>query len=264
MQSSFLLTAGRRLWVLIAVCGCFAACSSGRSQVDARPGVYPEQQLGEFLKDTAPSQDNEYLIGIGDRLHIVFFFHENLSRKPLLVRSDGRITLPYVGDVMAAGRTPMQLDTLLTIKFSEILKDPNLSVIVDETAESTVYVLGEVKLPGGYPHSQAITLVHALALAGGFGKGAKSNHVLVIRRQGASRIVGVEVNVKAIMNGEQMQNDFFLRNHDIVFVPKTRIQSVADFVGAVDAIVSPPVNLFLRGWQIEVLRQQTLLIRSDN
>ena len=263
MQSSFLTTAGRRLVVLIGACGCLWACSSKRAQVGVQGGLYPEDQLGQFLRDTTPRQGNEYIIGVGDRLDVAFFFHRDLSEDPLLVRSDGRITLPYVGDIMAAGRTPMQLDTLLTDKFSEILKDPNLSIIVMKTADPVVYVLGQVGQPGGYPYSREVSLLQALALAGGLRGGAKSEHVLVIRRVGPSKIVGVEVNAKAIMKGERIQNDFVLRDFDIVYVPKTRIQSVADFVSTVDEIVTPPANLFLRGWQIQVQRQQINLIRSD-
>ncbi len=242
-----------------------SACSSNRRPVGAGGGVYPPQQLGQFLRDTSPPrQSNDYIIAVGDRLDVVFFFDRDLSQKELLVRSDGRITLPYTGDVMAAGRTPMQLDTLLTRRFAEILKEPNLSVIVVKTTDPVVYVLGEVRDPGGYPFKRAVSLVQALALAGGLRDGAKSNHVLVIRRKGLQGIVGVEVNAKAIIQGEQVQNDFLLRDFDIVYVPKTRIQSIADFAQTLNEIVQPPTDLFIRGWQVQVLRQQLELFQDDS
>jgi polysaccharide export outer membrane protein len=242
-----------------------AACSSGRRSVGVGGGVYPPQQLGQFLQDTAPPrQGNDYLIGVGDRLDIAFFFNRELSQEDLLVRSDGRITLPYMGDVMAAGLTPMRLDTLLTNHFAEILKDPNLSVIVVETADPVVYVLGEVRNAGGYPINRAVSLLQALALAGGFKAGAKTDHVLVIRRKGLQGIVGVEVNAKAIIKGEQVQNDFILRDFDIVYVPKTRIQSIADFAQTLNDIVTPPTTLFLQGWQVRVLRQQLELFQNQS
>jgi len=241
-----------------------SACSSNRRPVGAGGGVYPPEQLGQFLRDTAPPrQANDYIIAVGDRLDVAFFFDRDMNQERLLVRSDGRITLPYTGDVMAAGRTPMQLDTLLTNRFAEILKDPNLSVIVVETARTMVYVLGEVRNPGGYPFRRSVSLVQALALAGGLSNGAKSNHVLVIRRKGLQGIVGVEVNAKAIIQGEQVQNDFLLRDFDIVYVPKTRIQSIADFAQTLDQIVSPPTDLFLQGWQVQVLREQLELFRGE-
>ncbi|MFQ5511639.1 MAG: polysaccharide biosynthesis/export family protein [Candidatus Krumholzibacteriia bacterium] len=253
-----------RIVVLAGCCVSLAACSSGRKQVGTLGGVYPRQQLGQFLKDTTPAPSSEYIIGVGDKLDIAFFFNEDLSKHELLVRSDGRITLPYVGDIMAAGQTPMRLDTLLTTRFGEILKDPNLSVIVVESTTPTVYVMGQVRSAGGYDYTRSISLLQALALAGGFRDGAKANHVLVIRRKGLSGIVGVEVDAKAIMEGESVQLDIPLQDLDIVYVPKTRIQSIADFAQTLDQIVTPPTELFLRGWQVQVLRQQIELIQNNN
>lgn len=225
--------------------------------------MYDSQQLGEFLRSTTPQRDsNEYLVQVGDRLDVVFFFHQDLTTSNLLVRSDGRITLPYVGDLMAAGRTPMQLDSVLTTQFAEILKDPNLSVIVVESRKSQIYVVGQVDKPGGYRYDHSITLLQAIALAGGLSDGASQGNVLVMRRSQVSTVVGVEVDLKSIMKGESIQNDFPLRDEDVVFVPKTKLHAVGDYVKEIDRIIASPSNLIIRALQLRVSVLQLEPLRS--
>jgi polysaccharide export outer membrane protein len=213
--------------------------------------MYPRQELGDFASETseAPPGTEEYRIGIGDELDVIFLYHHNLDTHDVPVRRDGKISVPYVGDTMAAGLTPMELDSVLTGHFSEILRDPTLSVIVKEEATRLVYVLGEVHTPGGFEYSDRITLVQALALAGGARDGAKTAHTVLIRRQGPDMVVGIEVDVKSILNGKAIQNDLLLRRYDIVYVPKSAIYTVADFAQQVNKIIDP----VLRGWQIRTL-----------
>jgi polysaccharide export outer membrane protein len=253
----------RFLAAMMALAVLSAGCSAGNAGREAPGKLYAQSELDSFVADTNPPEsERDYVIGVGDRLDIVFFVHKELSTVDLLVRSDGRITLPYVGDVRAAGSTPMQLDSTLTYRFSEVLREPNLSVILRAPAEKLVYVLGQVKEPGGFPYTDRVSLMHALALAGGFDRGSKNSHILVIRRKGPEKIVGIEVNVAAITNGGHLENDIWLKNYDIVYVPKTRLQSASDFIAIINDILFPPVDILLRGWQIEVLRQQLELIQS--
>jgi polysaccharide export outer membrane protein len=226
--------------------------------------MYASQNLRKFVEDTAADQGlDEYIIGVGDLLDIVFFFHTELTTRDLIVRSDGRITLPYLGDVKAAGTTPMELDSVLTSSFLEILREPNLSVIIRRPREKTAYVMGQVNRPGGILFDNQLSLLQAVASVGGLAPGAKANHTLLIRRDGPSKVVGIEVDLKSIIKGEAMQNDLWLSNFDIIYVPKTRIQSVADFTRIVNEIVAPPTGLVLRGWQFKVTQQQLELLRDD-
>lgn len=243
-----------------------AGCSAGPKMSAPSTQTYGSSQLEEFVNETGPpiGPTPEYRIAIGDRLDVVFLYHSNLTTRDLLVRSDGRISLPYVGDQVAMGYTPMQLDTLLTEKFSEILKDPNLSVIVSKPVEQTVYVLGNVKGPGGYPADRPISILQAIAKAGGFQEGAKPQNTILIRRVSLTKIVGVEINVKAIMDGKAVQSDILLKNYDIVFVPQTRLKSVADFVVQVRDIVSLPLEATLQGWQIATMQANYEFYRNRN
>src|SRR5690349_7990372 len=156
-----------------------AGCSSGIKGADRAHGWYQADSLQQFVADTGkqkPFLEPEYVIGVGDQLEVVFPYHTNLTEREIVVRRDGRISLPYVGDQMAAGITPADLDSLLTVKYSEILRDPNLSVIVEKPAPQRVYVLGEVNTPGRFDFDDQMTMVQSVAAAGGFKKGALSSH----------------------------------------------------------------------------------------
>lgn len=243
--------------VLAVLTALLAACSSGAPADSGNPAkMYPRQEIGDFATETREPDTGtqEYIIGVGDVLDIVFVYHQNLSTRAVPVRHDGRISVPYVGDVLAAGITPMSLDSVLTSRFSEILRDPTLSVIIKQEAERLVYVLGEVNRPGGYPYNDRISLVQAIAAAGGMKKSAKEAHTILIRREGLDRIVGVEVDVKSIVNGESIQNDLLLRKYDIVYIPKAAIYTVADFATEVNTIIGVPMGIIMTGWQIRTLQ----------
>lgn len=216
-----------------------------------------------FLDRTSPpGVEEKYVIGIGDRLDVVFFLHRDLTTLGLLVRSDGCITLPYVGDVAAAGLTPMQLDSTLTARFSEVLREPDLAVIVANPAQKLVYVLGQVKMPGAVQFENKLSLLQALAVAKGFDRGAKTKHVVLIRRDGLDGIVGVEINVASITEGKNLADDIWLRNYDIVYVPKTRLQSAAEFMDILNDVVFAPTDMVLRGWQVQVMWEHVQYLRS--
>jgi protein involved in polysaccharide export with SLBB domain len=158
----------------------------------------------------------------------------------------------------------MVLDSLLTVRFAEILRDPNLSVIVKLPAPQRVYVLGEVKTPGRIEFDDELTMVQAVAAAGGFESGALSNHAVLIRRQGVSKIVGVEVDLSAVTAGAVLGNDLRLRNYDIVYIPQHPIYSAAEFMQAVNDVISVPLDLVFKGWQIANLSASYEYFRTTN
>jgi len=231
-----------------------AGCSSGVKGADRSAGWYDRSSLGEFVADTqTPAHavlEPEYVIGVGDVLEVVFLYHNNLTTRDLVVRRDGRISLPYVGDQMAAGITPMVLDSMLTTRFSEILREPNLSVIIKTPAKQKVYVLGEVEHPGLVEFTDELTMVQSVAAVGGFKDGALANHAILIRRQGVSKIVGVEVDLNAVVSGALLSNDLRLRNYDIVFIPQHPIYSAAEFMTTLGDIINMPLDIVYKGWQI--------------
>lgn len=246
----------------IAVTGC----GSGVKGSDRSDGWYDPDSLAQFVADTsgpvAPVLEPEYVIGVGDLLEVVFLYHTNLTTRDLVVRRDGRISMPYVGDQMAAGVTPMVLDSLLTTRFNEVLREPNLSVIVTRPAPQKAFVLGEVNAPGKFEFSDEMTMLQALAMAGGARPGGMANHAVLIRRHGISTIVGVEVDLRAAMNGSVLGNDLRLRNYDVVFVPKHPIYGAADFMQAVGEIINVPLDAVFKGWQIANLKENYQFYRT--
>jgi len=249
-QGMGMLVAVTAVWVAMVSGGC----SSGIKGSERSQGWYDRSAVQEFVGDTQatppPVLEPEYVIGVGDQLEVVFLYHTNLTERDLVVRRDGRISLPYVGDQMAAGITPMDLDSLLTVRFGEILRDPSLSVIIEKAAEQKVYVLGQVRLPGKVEFDDELTMVQAVAAAGGYVPGALSDHAILIRRQGVSKIVGVEVDLEAVTAGAVLSNDLRLRNYDIVFIPQHPIYSAADFMKQVGDIITVPLDVVFKGWQI--------------
>jgi polysaccharide export outer membrane protein len=235
-----------------------SACSSNRVSREAtaqgQGTYYKEEALHEFFAASGPDQlPEEYLIGVGDHLDVIFPIHRDLNQVDIVVRRDGRISLPYIDDEVAAGRTPMELDSVITERYGEYLKTPELSVIVRETPQRMVYVLGQVVKPGGVKTNLDVSLLQALSEAGGMKPGAKDEHVVVIRRMGKDRVIGVEIDVKAIVQGRSLQNDFLLRDYDIVFVPKTRLQSASEVAKVLNDVIDVPFSLVTKGWQAVTL-----------
>lgn len=252
----------------LVIAAVSSGCSSGIKGADRSQGWYDRGSVQQFVAETqapaGPLLEAEYVIGVGDLLEVVFPYHTNLTERDLVVRRDGRISLPYVGDTMAAGITPMDLDSILTVHFGEILRDPNLSVIVQKPAVQKVYVLGEVNTPGRVDFEDELSMVQSVAAAGGFKAGALPNHAVLIRRQGVSKIVGVEVDLKAVTQGAVLSNDLRLRNYDIVFIPRHPIFSAAEFMTAVGEIITVPLDAVFKGWQIANLSATYEYFRINN
>ena len=138
-----------------------------KTQRDVAPGTVPEN----------------YVIGKGDVLNVFVWRNEQLSSE-VVVRPDGKISLPLLQDLQAEGLTALQLKEEITRKFSEDLNNPRVTVIVNEINSYKVSVLGKVTSPGVYPISGDTTLVEAISMAGGFTEWANKRKITVITHQG--------------------------------------------------------------------------------
>jgi polysaccharide biosynthesis/export protein len=132
-------------------------------------------------RDTRPFTPSEYRIGVEDTLEISVWKEPQLATTAP-VRPDGNITVPLAGEVKAAGRTAKELEVELAKRFSERINSPTVSVVVKEINSSRVFVLGEVAKPGVYPMRGAMTVVQALALAGGLTEFADKGDIVILRR----------------------------------------------------------------------------------
>jgi polysaccharide biosynthesis/export protein len=164
----------------------------------------------------AESLAPEYRIARGDKLRVEVYKDDYLSQS-VQVRPDGRITLPLAGDVMASGLTPIELKDRLATALKEFVANPVVTVIVVEVMEPVVYVMGEVNQPGSVPMRGAMTVLQALAVAGGFKEFANSGGIRILRR--SSDGATVETIPFNYQNAVRKGTTVFLREGDTVVVP---------------------------------------------
>jgi polysaccharide export outer membrane protein len=156
-----------------------------------------------------------YRIGPEDVLQIGVWKNEALS-KTVPVRPDGKISLPLVNDVQAAGLTATELREVLTKKLAEYMPSPEVSVIVSDIRSLKVSVIGEVARPGRYELKSWATVLDVLALAGGFTQFASRSKIVVLRPEG-SAVKRILFNYNKVSAAEQ--DNFYIRNGDVILVP---------------------------------------------
>jgi polysaccharide export outer membrane protein len=166
---------------------------------------------------SADIADARYVIGPGDLLSIDVWKEEELS-KQVVVRLDGKISLPLVNDVQAAGLTSTELRKQLTEKYKDFVDVPEVAVTVIESRSKRIYLLGKVVRPGEYPMQKNMTVVQAISLAGGLAEWADSSDVKLIRKiKGTEKTFRVDYD--AIVSGEDLAQNVQLQPDDTIFVP---------------------------------------------
>ncbi|MBN1569599.1 MAG: polysaccharide biosynthesis/export family protein [Acidobacteria bacterium] len=158
-----------------------------------------------------------YVIQPNDMLEIFVWKEPELTRK-VLVRPDGRISFPLVQDLQAAGISPGELKRLVEKKLSEFLSAPEVTIIVEAIQSYRIYVLGKVQKPGGLNNEKAVTVLQALALAGGFQDYAKDDEITILRTIGNEHIV-FNFNYRDVIKGRRAEQNILLRSGDVVVVP---------------------------------------------
>ncbi|HWR67416.1 MAG TPA: polysaccharide biosynthesis/export family protein [Desulfomonilia bacterium] len=159
--------------------------------------------------------ESAYLIGASDLLEISVWGEQNLSRQ-VSVRTDGFISLPLVGDIEAAGKTPPQLKADLEARLSKFVKDPRCAIIVLEPRSKRYYVQGQVTRPGQYTLDQQLTLTQVIPIAGGFTEFADEDDIVILRGEGEQK-VRVEIDFNRIIKGKA--EDVPIRPGDTIIVP---------------------------------------------
>ena len=162
---------------------------------------------------TNEEQETEYVIGPEDVLEILVWDNTQLTRT-VPVRPDGKISLPLLNDVKAAGLTPMQLRECLITALAPYIPTATVSVIVKEVHSFKVTVIGEVKTPGRYELKSQSTVLDVLAMAGGLTQYAERSRIVVLRRQGSTTR-----QMAFAFDKQGVQHNFDLEPGDIVLVP---------------------------------------------
>ena len=159
----------------------------------------------------------DYLIGPEDILTIVFWREKDLS-SDVVVRPDGRISLPVLQDVNAAGLTPEQLRDALTKTAERFVEDPNVTVIVKEINSRRVFITGQVAKPGPYNVTSPMTVVQLIAFAGGLLEYADGEKILIMRTEN-SNPTSFRFNYKDVREGKNLKQNIQLKPGDTVIVP---------------------------------------------
>jgi polysaccharide export outer membrane protein len=194
---SFLVTA-----LTVGLC-TFASASASANDDDKKPLPQP------------PSLSDEYRLGAGDKLRIEVYRDAQMSQS-VQIRPDGKITLPLLGDLDATGRTPIELRDTIAVKLKEYITNPVVTVIVVEASAAVAYVMGEVNNPGAVTlQGGQLTVLQALAIAGGLKDFADAKHIRILRRS-STGVQTIAFNYKSAIGGSA---PVYLRPGDTVVVP---------------------------------------------
>ncbi|HVO61420.1 MAG TPA: polysaccharide biosynthesis/export family protein [Terriglobales bacterium] len=175
--------------------------------------------VNKLVSTEAPQpHDGYFVIGNGDILAISVWKQPDLSRS-VPVRSDGRISLPLIGEIQASGKTPLALEEELTSKFQPFLNVPEVTVIVEQINSEKFNILGKVAKPGSYQLVNPTTVLDAIALAGGCREFAKQKAIYILRRQPDGTETRIPFNYQDVIKGRNTAQNIPLKQHDTVVVP---------------------------------------------
>jgi len=155
-----------------------------------------------------------YTIGLGDTLRVAVWKEPELTLD-VTVRPDGMITMPLLGDVEAAGRSPGQLASRLTAELERLVEHPRVTVSITQANSARIYVVGQMLRPGEFPLTGRMTVLKALALAGGFKEFARPDSIVIVREDQTV----IPFNYKRVAEGKDVSQNILLAAGDTIVVP---------------------------------------------
>jgi polysaccharide biosynthesis/export protein len=168
--------------------------------------------------DLAAPHNSSYIIGNDDLLGINVWKEPDFTQS-VPVRSDGRISLPLIGEITAAGRTPLQVEQDIASKLKAYLTKPDVTVMVLQMNSQKFNILGRVAKPGSYSLSATTTVLDAIAEAGGFLDFAKQKDIYVLRQKPGGGETRIAFNYKDVIQGKHADENIRLQPHDTIVVP---------------------------------------------
>src|SRR6185436_3629632 len=199
---------GRALIVAVVLLGMTMGCGS----------VVSKEALDEAVKPVS----KEFLLGAEDVLEVTVCRNQDLSRT-VVVRPDGKISLPLIGDIQASGMNASQVAAKIAVRLTEFKENPNVSVSLKEVNSYFIYVLGEILKPGKYPLKSYATVLQGVSMAGGFTPFASKNRMQVIRthtnEDGKENQIRIPVPFNELVSGKGDIENFILKSGDTIVVP---------------------------------------------
>ncbi len=197
--------------------GVAAPVLAAQEKADQAQPAEPSKSeaVGPVKPMTLPASvdPSTYTLGADDVLYIRVWREADLSGA-MAVRPDGKITMPLINEVQAAGLTPNTLAERITEALSKFINNPQVMVSVQQVRSKRYYVTGEINRPGAYPLATPTTVFEALTMAGGFREFANTKHIVIIR--GAQRL---KFNWKEVVKGKNLGQNVLLESGDKVVVP---------------------------------------------
>jgi len=168
---------------------------------------------------TPKPQAAVFVIGNDDVLAINVWKEPDVSRPAIPLRSDGKISLPLVGEVQAAGRTPLQLEQEIASKLQNYISQPEVTVMVQQINSQKFNVLGQVAHPGAFVITNSPTVLDAIALAGGFRDFAKQKSIYILRQNADGTQTRIPFNYKEVLKGTNPAQNIRIQPRDTIVVP---------------------------------------------
>ena len=162
--------------------------------------------------------DDAYVIGANDVLAVNVWKEPDISRS-VPVRSDGKISLPLVGELQASGQTPRQLESEITKRLQNYISEPEVTVIVTDSKSQKINILGMIAKPGAYLLTSSTTVLDAIAMAGGFKDFAKQKSIYILRAAPDGTQKRISFNYKEVIKGKNPEQNIRLQAGDTVVVP---------------------------------------------
>jgi polysaccharide export outer membrane protein len=198
--------------------GLFAQSASNKATNANISGAASTSTSPDPNRVEGKAHDTTFVIGNDDVLAINVWKEPDITRS-IPVRSDGKISLPLVGELQAAGQTPQQLEQLIAGKLKSYISEPEVTVIVQQINSQKFNILGQVTRPGAYPLTNSLTVLDALALAGGFRDFAKQKSIYVLRQNSDGGQSRLNFNYKDVIKGKDSAQNVKLQPRDTIVVP---------------------------------------------
>jgi polysaccharide biosynthesis/export protein len=200
----------------VLILGFFGALAGAQTN-DKSSGV-PATPSSAVTSSANENSPDDFVVGAEDVLAVNVWKEPEVSRA-VQVRPDGKISLPLVGELQAAGETPRQLEKNIASKLGNYISDPEVTVIVQDIKSKRFNILGMVVRPGSYPLASSATVLDAIALAGGFRDFAKQKSIYVLRHNAQGGESRLPFNYKEVIKGKNSTQNIALKPGDSVVIP---------------------------------------------
>jgi len=207
----------RRLTLLTVAFSLLLVLCMGAQEAAGRQHPQAITSAANELAKKVATQDPSYVIGSQDMLDISVWREPDFSRT-VPVRPDGKISLPLLNDMQAAGLTPSQLAEELTKSLNKFVTNPQVTIIVTQINSQRFYVLGEAARPGAYTLIPDMTILQGLSNAGGFTPYANSKKIYLLREENGKQQT-LSFNYKDVISGKRTEQNIALKNGDTIVVP---------------------------------------------